>query len=142
MVLKELLAEMVARQASDLHLRVGVQPILRIDGRLTTIETDRPTVESVNEILAQILTEDQKRRFEARNEMDLALAVARMGRFRVNIYRQRGTVGFAIRAVNTVIPSFSELNLPEVIKKLCQERKECRVKIACFHSCGPQEPSG
>ena len=84
MLLKELLAEMIARQASDLHLRVGVQPTLRIDGRLTPIETDCPTVEGVNEMLAQILTEDQKRRFEARNEMDLALSVARMGRFRVN----------------------------------------------------------
>lgn len=123
MMLKELLAEMIARQASDLHLRVGVQPILRIDGRLTPIETDCPTVEGVNEMLAQILTEDQKRRFEARNEMDLALSVARMGRFRVNIYRQRGTVGLAIRSVNTIVPSFAELNLPEVIKKLCQERR-------------------
>ncbi|MBI5867983.1 MAG: type IV pilus twitching motility protein PilT [candidate division Zixibacteria bacterium] len=123
MLLKELLAEMIARQASDLHLRVGVQPTLRIDGRLTPIETDCPTVEGVNEMLAQILTEDQKRRFEARNEMDLALSVARMGRFRVNIYRQRGTVGLAIRSVNTIVPSFSELNLPEVIKKLCQERR-------------------
>ncbi len=123
MLLKELLAEMIARQASDLHLRVGVQPTLRIDGRLTPIETDCPTIEGVNEMLAQILTEDQKRRFEARNEMDLALSVARMGRFRVNIYRQRGTVGLAIRSVNTIVPSFSELNLPEVIKKLCQERR-------------------
>jgi twitching motility protein PilT len=123
MMLKELLAEMIARQASDLHLRVGVQPTLRIDGRLTPIETDCPTTESLNEFLAQILTEDQKRRFEARNEMDLALSVARMGRFRVNIYRQRGTVGLAIRSVNTIIPSFSELNLPEVAKKLCQERR-------------------
>jgi twitching motility protein PilT len=123
MVLKEMLAEMIARQASDLHLRVGVQPILRIDGRLALIETDSPTAESLSEILAQILTEDQKRRFEARNEMDLALSVARMGRFRVNIYRQRGTIGLAIRSVNTMIPSFSELNLPEVIKKLCQEHR-------------------
>jgi twitching motility protein PilT len=123
MVLKEMLAEMIARQASDLHLRVGVQPILRIDGRLSLIETDAPTTESLNEILAQVLTEDQKRRFEVRNEMDLALGVARMGRFRVNIYRQRGTIGLAIRSVNTMIPSFSELNLPEVIKKLCQEHR-------------------
>lgn len=123
MALKELLAEMVARQASDLHLRVGVQPTLRIDGRLAPVDTEAPTAEILNETLNQILTEDQRRRFEARNEMDLALGVAKMGRFRVNIYRQRGTVGLAIRAVSTVVPSFSELSLPEVVKKLCQQRR-------------------
>ena len=123
MTLKELLAEMVARQASDVHIRVGVQPMLRIDGTLTPIETDPPTSAVVDEYLGQILSEDQRRRFEARSEMDLALGVAKMGRFRVNIYRQRGTVGLAIRAVNTVIPSFSQLNLPEVIKSICQERR-------------------
>ena len=123
MTLKELLAEMVARQASDMHIRVGVPPMLRIDGLLTPVETDPPTTTVVDEYINQILNEDQRRRFEARNEMDLALGVAKMGRFRVNIYRQRGTPGLAIRAVNTVIPSFSQLNLPEAIKKICQERR-------------------
>ncbi|GAB4328752.1 MAG: type IV pilus twitching motility protein PilT [Candidatus Zixiibacteriota bacterium] len=123
MTLKELLADMVAREASDMHIRVGVQPMLRIDGRLTPVDTEAPTTEKVDEFIRQILSEDQLRRFEARNEMDLALSVTRMGRFRVNIYRQRGTPGMAIRAVNTLVPSFSELNLPEVIKKLCTERR-------------------
>ena len=123
MTLKELLAEMVAREASDMHIRVGVQPMLRIDGRLMPIETEPPKTEEVEEYLNQMLSDEQKHRFEARNEMDLALSVARMGRFRVNIYRQRGTPGMAIRAVNTLVPSFAELNLPEVIKKLCQERR-------------------
>lgn len=123
MVLKELLAEMVARQASDMHLRVGVQPMLRIDGRLVPVDVDPPTAEHVTGFIQQILSDDQKRRLEARNELDLALSVAKMGRFRVNIYKQRGTMGIAIRAVNTLVPSFSQLNLPEVIKKLCQERR-------------------
>jgi twitching motility protein PilT len=123
MTLKEMLAEMVAREASDLHIRVGVQPMLRIHGQLTPIETEPPTPEKVDEYLGQMLNEEQRRRFEARSEMDLALGVAKMGRFRVNIYRQRGSTGMAIRAVNTIVPSFSQLNLPEVLKKLCQERR-------------------
>ena len=97
--------------------------MLRIDGRLVPIETEPPASPVVDEYLGQILSEEQRRRFDARNELDLALGVAKMGRFRVNVYRQRGTAGLAIRAVNTVIPTFSQLNLPEIVKKLCQERR-------------------
>ncbi len=123
MNLKQLLSEMTARQASDLHLRVGGKPILRVDGQLVTIDTDELSQEKVEEFVKQILSEDQLERFYSRNEMDLALSVSQMGRFRVNLYRQRGTVGMAFRAVNTMVPSFSELNLPGVIKKLCSERR-------------------
>jgi twitching motility protein PilT len=77
----------------------------------------------MEEMINQILNEDQKKRFLQRNELDLALSVSKMGRFRINVYRQRGTVGIAIRAVNTTIPSFKELNLPAVIKKLSGERR-------------------
>jgi twitching motility protein PilT len=121
--LKQLLAEMLARRSSDLHLRVGVSPVLRIDGALKRLDVPSLSTDDINTYLGQMLTEDQRKVFARRHELDLALSVSRMGRFRINIYRQRGTTGIAIRAVRTTVPSFEELNLPEVVKKLANERR-------------------
>ena len=123
MTLKQMLDEMLSTKASDLHIRIGVRPNLRIDGVLRPIGEEHLTPQEIEEIMNQILSEDQKKRFLQRNELDLALSVSKMGRFRINFYRQRGTVSIAIRAVNTIIPSFEELNLPVVIKKLSDERR-------------------
>lgn len=123
MNLKQMLSEMQKRKASDLHIRVGIRPYLRINGILQQIDTEPATTEIVQTVISQILTEDQQKKFYKRNEMDLALSVAKLGRFRINLYKQRGTSGLAIRAVNTSIPSFEELHLPESIKKLSMERR-------------------
>lgn len=123
MTLKQMLDQMLSSRASDLHLRIGVKPTLRIDGALRSISDDLITQQEMEEMMNQILSEEQKKRFLQRNELDLALSVSKMGRFRINFYRQRGTVGIALRAVNTVIPSFEELNLPPVLKKLANDRR-------------------
>jgi len=123
MSLKQMLAEVLAKKASDLHLRVGVKPTVRVDGALIPLECENLTQEGMNEIMNQILSEEQKERFLKRNELDLALSVSKMGRFRINFYQQRGTVGIAIRTVHTLVPSFDELNLPKVIKELANERR-------------------
>jgi len=123
MNLKEMLEQMLRSKASDLHLRVGLKPILRIDGVLHPIETDLISLEDMDRILNQILTEEQKTRFFKRNEMDLALSVSKMGRFRINIYRQRGTIGVAIRSVNTLVPTFEELNLPLALREVANNRR-------------------
>jgi twitching motility protein PilT len=123
MTLKQMLTEMQSRKASDLHLRVGIRPHLRVDGGLIPIEGPVMTPEEMENILNQILTEKQKERFVRRQELDLALSVAKMGRFRINIYRQRGTVAMALRAVNTLVPGFEELHLPEVIRHLADLRR-------------------
>ncbi len=114
---------MLNRQASDLHIRVGIRPHLRVHGRLEQIACDPLTIDDVEAVVAQLLSEQQLERFRRKNEMDLALSVAKLGRFRINLYRQRGTSGIAIRAVNTNIPSFEELNLPETVKNLSMERR-------------------
>jgi len=123
MTLKQMLEEMLSAKASDLHIRIGVKPTLRIDGILRPITEELLTPQNMEEIMSQILSEEQKNRFLQKNELDLALSVSKMGRFRINFYRQRGTVGVAIRAVNTSIPSFEELNLPSVLKKLADNRR-------------------
>jgi twitching motility protein PilT len=123
MTLKQMLEEVLSTKASDLHLRVGVKPSIRVDGLLRTISDEPMAPQNMEEVMNQILSEEQKKRFLQRNELDLALSVSKMGRFRINFYRQRGTVGIALRAVNTVIPSFEELNLPPVLKKLADDRR-------------------
>jgi len=123
MNLKQMLEEMLSTKASDLHLRIGVKPTLRIDGILRPLTEELLTPQNMEEVMSQILSEEQKNRFLQKNELDLALSVSKMGRFRINFYRQRGTVGVAIRAVNTSIPSFEELNLPSVLRKLADNRR-------------------
>jgi twitching motility protein PilT len=123
MNLKQMLVEMLNRKGSDLHIRVGVRPHLRVNGRLEQIATDPITIDKMEQVISQILNEKQLDRFNRKNEMDLALSVAKLGRFRINLFRQRGTSGIAIRAVNTTVPSFDELNLPKLIRDLSSENR-------------------
>lgn len=123
MTLKQMLVEMLNRKASDLHIRVGIRPHLRVNGVLEQINTEPIAIDGMEKVVAQILNEKQQERFYRKNEMDLALSVAKLGRFRINLFRQRGTTGIAIRAVNTIVPSFEELHLPASIKKLTEERR-------------------
>ena len=123
MTLKQMLVEMLNRKASDLHVRVGIRPHIRVNGRLEQLSADPLSIDDMESIVGQILNETQKERFNKKNEMDLALSVAKLGRFRINLFRQRGTTGIALRAVNTVVPSFEDLNLPKVIKDLSFERR-------------------
>ncbi|MCC6963050.1 MAG: PilT/PilU family type 4a pilus ATPase [candidate division Zixibacteria bacterium] len=123
MNLRDMLVEMQHQVASDLHLRVGIKPTIRVHGKLVPINTDPISKEAMAEIVSQILSPEQQKRFAARSEMDLALSVTKLGRFRINLYRQRGTPGIAIRSVNTLVPSFEDLSLPEVIQDLCETRR-------------------
>jgi len=123
MTLKQMLVEMLNRKASDLHIRVGIRPHLRVNGMLEQINTEPIAVEVMEKVVAQILNEKQQERFYRKNEMDLALSVAKLGRFRINLFRQRGTTGIAIRSVNTSVPSFEELHLPASVKKLTEEQR-------------------
>ena len=123
MTFKEMIQQLLVRNASDLHIRVGLRPTLRIDGKLFSADDQVLMPQDVDKILSQTLTEGQLQRFHQKREMDLALSISKMGRFRINLYKQRGTIGIAIRHVNTTIPSFEELNLPDVIKDISAARK-------------------
>ncbi|MCP4632442.1 MAG: type IV pilus twitching motility protein PilT [candidate division Zixibacteria bacterium] len=123
MKFKHMLVELIENKGSDLHLRVGVPPIIRLHGLLSPIGEERLSVEDMNAILDQILTPNQKQRFETTREMDLALSVSKLGRFRINIFRQRGTPSIALRTVNTEVPSFEELNLPNAMMDISESRR-------------------
>jgi len=122
MTFKEIIQQMLSRSASDLHLRVGLRPTLRVDGKLVPADDQVLMPPDMDKILSQILTEGQLQKFHSKREMDLALSISKMGRFRINLYKQRGTVGIAIRQVNTIIPTFDELNMPEIIKDIANAR--------------------
>ena len=120
MDVNELLRYTVERGASDLHLKVGNSPYIRVDGSLepTRFEHLTPTD---TEIFAQTLMSDHKRReFELTSEADLGYTLSGVGRFRVNVFRQRGVVGLAIRRVRSEVPTFEELRLPPVMSTLAE----------------------
>ncbi|GAA5441397.1 type IV pilus twitching motility protein PilT [Deinococcus caeni] len=119
MTLDELLREMVTRRASDVHLQAGSPPMGRIDGQLVPFGT-QPLMPPDTQLLAQaLMTADQWDDFTYRNELDLAYSVSGLGRFRCNVFRQRGAVGMVMRIVSDAIPGFDALGLPaDVLRQL------------------------
>jgi len=122
MNINNLLKAAVEKKASDLHLKVGNHPILRVDGHLTPM-TDQPKIsqEDAISVAFSIMSNAQKQRFKEKNEIDLAHSAAGLGRFRVNIFQQRGTISLVFRVVPTKILTIEELNLPSVLEKLSME---------------------
>ena len=118
--IRVLLQEVVEKKASDLHLTVGIPPVFRIYGWLTFSEKYRPLRPPDTEALAcSLLGEERWQRFLREREADFSLGLPDLGRFRINAYFQRGSIGLAIRALSYVIPSMEELYLPkEVLQKL------------------------
>lgn len=103
------------RNASDIHLLAGSPPQLRIDGVLQPLKMERLMPSTCQELIYSVLTEDQKRRFEELGELDLSFGVKDVGRIRMNVFRQRGTVGAALRNIPNKVGDFAELGLPEAI---------------------------
>jgi len=124
MNLNELLKITFERRASDLHVKVGVPPILRIDGRLVPLDTEkRTTQEEALTVAHSIMNVAQKARFKEKNELDMAYAVPGLGRFRVNIFQQRGSVGMVFRQVPSKIMNFEDLMMPVVLQKMANEQR-------------------
>ena len=120
----ELLKAAVAKKASDLHLKVGNNPIARVDGHLEPLDPNlKLSQEDVVAIAFSIMNNQQKQRFKERSEIDLAYSAPGLGRFRVNVYQQRGTVNLVFRAVPTKILTIQELHLPAVIEKMAAETR-------------------
>ena len=117
----ELLSEMMTRNASDLHLKAGSPPVMRVDGELSLMDQPSLTPEDTKDVAASIMTDKQIRRFSEHNEIDFAYSAPNLGRFRVNVFRQRGSISIAMRQVTTKVLSFEELHLPEIIKRIALE---------------------
>jgi twitching motility protein PilT len=116
--LKSLLEEIVRRNASDLHIKVGTCPTIRVDGELEPLDVPCPTLEQVESACEQVLTPKQKKTFEETSEVDFAFGVPGLARFRANFYRQRGSAAMVFRLIPFDPPRVPELNLPAVIEDL------------------------
>ena len=118
MNIDELLRHTVERGASDLHLKVGNVPFLRIDGDLMPTSHDVLTPQDTVSFGNTVMSEHKRNEFDAHNEADIGYTLQGVGRFRINVFRQRGLVGLAVRRVRSEIPNFEELRLPEVMQTL------------------------
>lgn len=119
--LDTLLAITVENGASDLHLTVNLPPMMRIDGRLVPTDFAPLTPRDTQRLIYDILGNDQIQWFEKTRELDFSYGIKDVGRFRVNVYRQRGQIGVALRAIPGKIPSMEELGLPPILKDLARK---------------------
>ncbi len=115
---KTVLQKMVQDNASDLHFKVGRPPTMRVDGELKALETAPLKPEDLRSVGDQILPPKQRREFETEKEADFAIGVPGIGRFRVNMYQQRGSIAYAFRAIAFQAMTINELNLPPVLEEI------------------------
>jgi twitching motility protein PilT len=119
----DLLRMVVEKGGSDLHLCVGVPPIIRIDGQLTPTPFERLTPQDSQRLIYDILTDEEIQRFESHFELDTAYSLAKISRFRLNVFKDKGTVAAAFRVIPTRIPTLEELNLPRVLADLSRKHR-------------------
>ncbi len=120
---KDLLRIMVEKEASDLFLTDGAPPSIKAHGHLVRLSSQNLQGQSIRKIAWQIMSTEQIAEFEKHLEMNLAIADPDIGRFRVNIFRQRGEVGLVARHIKTDLPDWRKLGLPEILTQLIMEKR-------------------
>lgn len=121
--IKKLLKVMVDQDASDLYLMAGAPPGFRINGAIRRLGDQAVSPDTAEELANGFMNEQQKAEFASEMEMNLSAAFPGLGRFRVNIYRQRGTVGMVIRQITTEIAGIDDLGLPEIFKDISMTKR-------------------
>lgn len=122
--IEDLVQQLVEREGSDLHLCSGTPPMIRVHGRLVATDNEVLEPEDVRKIVFSILDNDQIRRFEKEQELDMAFGISGLGRFRTNVFYQRGSVGAVLRVIPNQMPAMESLGLPlDVCESLCMLRK-------------------
>jgi twitching motility protein PilT len=134
-VFARILKAAVDAHASDLHLKVGGPVILRISRQLIAIEAPLPTVEWMDNVVLQILPHHMKKHFEDAREADFSYLVPGVGRFRTNVFQQRGELAISMRYVKAQVPDFEALGLPLVLKSIAEEPRGI-VLVAGTTGCG------
>ena len=119
----ELLKMVMQKNASDLHLTVGVAPTLRVDGELYPTHFEKLSPDVCQRLVYSLLTDRQKEKFESNNELDLSFGIKGVGRIRMNVFRQRNAVAAALRLIPEKILTFEELGLPPVIYDITRLQK-------------------
>lgn len=124
MHLNDLLTHAVRSGASDLHIKVGSYPMMRVDGTLVVASEERRLERDDTETMAAtVLNIEQRKHFMANQEIDVAYSIAGLGRFRCNVFTQRGTISLVIRVIPTHVPSIEQLDLPASLKRIAAEER-------------------
>jgi len=119
--ISEILKVVIEQEASDLHLAVGVPPVVRIDGHLVKLDYPVLRANEARELIYSILSQDQRQKLETDWEVDFSYALYGMARFRVNAYFQRGTLSAAFRLIPAAIKTIDDLHLPKVLHTFCNK---------------------
>lgn len=119
----EILRMGLLKKASDIHISVGRPPLARIQGELRPLAFEEITSETSRACTYALLNEKQRQQFEQEQQLDFSYELAGESRFRINAYYQRGSIALAIRPIPTVVPTFEQLHLPEVLRTLSQKQR-------------------
>ena len=134
-IFERILKTAIQGGASDVHLKIGTPVIFRINRQLIAIECPYPTQEWMNKVVGQITPDHLRERLQEEREVDFSYFIPEVGRFRTNLFQQRGQWCLAMRYVKTVVPSFEELGLLEPIKKIAESPRGI-VLVAGSTGCG------
>ncbi len=123
--LDELLKMAVEANASDVHLKAGIVPVMRKHGKLRPLSPDLPglTGEAIESLVKELMTPKQYQEYQEKKEMDLGYGIRGLGRFRMNVFRQRGSTTVVIRNVPYSVPQLADLNLPPVVNKIAKHER-------------------
>jgi len=121
MLIEELLENIVKQKGSDLHVSVGLPPVIRVDGKLQRTGSEPLSSDDVEALLFPMLSNDQRRKLEQDWELDFSYGIEGLSRFRVNFYKDKGNYAAAFRVIDSVVPSFESLGLPEIVRKTAEK---------------------
>ncbi|MBE9155341.1 type IV pilus twitching motility protein PilT [Nodosilinea sp. LEGE 06152] len=121
LMIEDLMEEVIERGGSDLHLSAGLPPYIRISGKLTPTEHEPMTPESCQRLIFSMLNNTQRKQLEQTWELDCSYGVKGLARFRVNVYKDRGTYAACLRALSSKIPSMETLGLPNIVRELSEK---------------------
>ena len=118
-----LIGIMLKYKASDLHLKLGRAPLFRIKGKLVPAKMPPLDQKQIYSLLSEVLSEKQKGELESKRQIDFSIEVAHMGRYRCNVYFQKGSLAAAVRVISGAIPNIDTLNLPPILKEICAKKR-------------------
>ena len=121
MIIEDLLTELVQKKGSDLHISSSLPPVMRIDGNLMRHNSKVLSSDEVEDLLFPMLSNEQRRRLEQEWELDFSYGIEGVGRFRVNMYKDKGNYAAAFRTINANAPQLEDLGMPDVVKKMAEK---------------------
>ena len=120
MDLRELLQFMVQQNISDIHFKADCAPLIRLNGQLISTQQEAFSPDAIKQVAYSLMNEELRKRFEKEGELDMSYALTKLSRFRVNVYKQKGTLALSLRVIPWELKGFQELNLPvQTLQHLC-----------------------